>query len=115
MLMAIPSRFGRTAALSTGPFRTSTRWNFRNSISFSKPRPKLFQKRTVDAADNAFTGSFTDHCGSVASPTNFLAKRMTHDFAIIGAGIVGLATAREILRARPHASILILEKESAVA
>ncbi|QBR72422.1 L-2-hydroxyglutarate oxidase [Beijerinckiaceae bacterium] len=40
---------------------------------------------------------------------------MRYDFAIIGAGIVGLATAREILRARPRASILILEKETDVA
>src|ERR1700730_3118112 len=40
---------------------------------------------------------------------------MTYDFAIIGAGIIGLAAAREILRARPRSSIMILEKESAVA
>jgi (S)-2-hydroxyglutarate dehydrogenase len=40
---------------------------------------------------------------------------MTYDFAIIGAGIVGLAAACEILRARPCSSIIILEKESAVA
>ena len=40
---------------------------------------------------------------------------MTYDFAIIGAGIVGLAAAREILRARPRSSIIIFEKESAVA
>jgi L-2-hydroxyglutarate oxidase len=39
---------------------------------------------------------------------------MTYDFAIIGAGIIGLATAREILRAR-RSSIIILEKERAVA
>jgi L-2-hydroxyglutarate oxidase len=39
---------------------------------------------------------------------------MIYDFAIIGAGIIGLATAREILRAR-HSSIIILEKERAVA
>jgi L-2-hydroxyglutarate oxidase len=39
---------------------------------------------------------------------------MTYDFAIIGAGIVGLAAAREILRARPRSSIIILEKERAV-
>jgi L-2-hydroxyglutarate oxidase len=42
-------------------------------------------------------------------------RRMTYDFAIIGAGIVGLAAAREILRARPRSSIIILEKERAVA
>lgn len=40
---------------------------------------------------------------------------MTHDFAIIGAGIVGLATAREILSQRPGSSIIVFEKESAVA
>jgi (S)-2-hydroxyglutarate dehydrogenase len=40
---------------------------------------------------------------------------MTYDFAIIGAGIVGLATAREILSARPGSSIIVFEKESAVA
>ncbi|WP_172327198.1 L-2-hydroxyglutarate oxidase [Mangrovicoccus sp. HB161399] len=36
---------------------------------------------------------------------------MTHDFCIIGGGIVGLATARAILAARPGASLLLLEKE----
>lgn len=40
---------------------------------------------------------------------------MTYDFAIIGAGIVGLATAREILLARPNSTIVVLEKESAIA
>jgi (S)-2-hydroxyglutarate dehydrogenase len=40
---------------------------------------------------------------------------MTYDFAIVGAGIVGLATAREILRERPGSSIIVLEKENAVA
>lgn len=35
----------------------------------------------------------------------------SHDFIIAGAGIVGLATAREILLRNPSASILILEKE----
>lgn len=40
---------------------------------------------------------------------------MTYDFAIIGAGIVGLATAREILNQRPGFSIIVFEKESAVA
>jgi (S)-2-hydroxyglutarate dehydrogenase len=41
--------------------------------------------------------------------------RMIYDFAIIGAGIVGLAAAREILHARPGSSIIVLEKESTVA
>jgi L-2-hydroxyglutarate oxidase len=40
---------------------------------------------------------------------------MTYDYAIIGAGIVGLATAREILRARPGASLVVLDKENEIA
>lgn len=40
---------------------------------------------------------------------------MTYDFAIIGAGIVGLATARELLHARPGSSVLVLEKEPEIA
>jgi L-2-hydroxyglutarate oxidase len=40
---------------------------------------------------------------------------LRHDFCIIGGGIVGVATAREILRRRPGASLLLLEKEPEVA
>src|SRR6516225_8609287 len=34
------------------------------------------------------------------------------DFAIIGGGIVGLATANELLRREPRAKVVILEKEA---
>ena len=37
------------------------------------------------------------------------------DVIIIGAGIVGLATAYRLLQARPHLSLCILEKEDGVA
>ena len=37
------------------------------------------------------------------------------DIAIIGGGIVGLATAREILRRRPGTRLAVLEKEAAIA
>src|SRR5215470_7837361 len=40
---------------------------------------------------------------------------MPYDFAIIGAGIVGLSAAREILRAWPGSAVIVLEKESAIA
>jgi L-2-hydroxyglutarate oxidase len=40
---------------------------------------------------------------------------MIYDYGVIGAGIVGLATAREILRVRPSASIVLLEKEAQIA
>lgn len=38
-----------------------------------------------------------------------------YDFAIIGAGIVGLATALEFVRSHPSSSLLVLEKEDQVA
>lgn len=38
-----------------------------------------------------------------------------YDYAIIGAGIVGLSTARELQRRRPGKSIVVLEKEKSVA
>ena len=40
---------------------------------------------------------------------------MRYEFCVVGGGIVGLATAREILRRRPGAGLILLEKESAVA
>ena len=39
---------------------------------------------------------------------------MIHDFCIVGGGIVGLATARALLAARPGASLVLLEKEAAL-
>lgn len=39
---------------------------------------------------------------------------MIYDFCVIGGGIVGLATARELLALRPQASLLLLEKEDTV-
>jgi len=40
---------------------------------------------------------------------------MAYDFCVIGGGIVGLATARELLLRHPGASLLLLEKEAGVA
>lgn len=37
-----------------------------------------------------------------------------YDVAIVGAGIVGLAAAREILRRRPGMRLVVLEKEPAI-
>ena len=38
-----------------------------------------------------------------------------HDHVVVGGGIVGLSTALHLLRARPGADVLVLEKEQAVA
>ena len=40
---------------------------------------------------------------------------MKYDFAIIGAGIVGLATAYKIVKAQPHLKICVIEKEHDLA
>jgi L-2-hydroxyglutarate oxidase len=40
---------------------------------------------------------------------------MRYDFCVVGGGIVGLASAREILRRRPGASLVLLEKEADLA
>lgn len=40
---------------------------------------------------------------------------MIHDFLVIGGGIVGLATALELGRLRPGASVVLLEKEGGLA
>lgn len=41
--------------------------------------------------------------------------RTAYDFAVIGGGIVGLATAKALLERHPGASLLLLEKEGALA
>ncbi len=38
-----------------------------------------------------------------------------HDLAVVGAGILGLAVARELLTRRPHARLVVLERAHAVA
>ena len=40
---------------------------------------------------------------------------MRYDFCVVGGGIVGLSTARELLRRRPGASLVLLEKEETLA
>jgi 2-hydroxyglutarate dehydrogenase len=38
-----------------------------------------------------------------------------HDLAVVGAGVIGLAVAREALQRRPDASVVVLERESEIA
>src|SRR3954447_19217576 len=40
---------------------------------------------------------------------------VTHDFCVIGGGIVGLATALTLLERRPGSSLVVLEKEPHIA
>ncbi len=43
------------------------------------------------------------------------ANRTAYDFAVIGGGIVGLATAKALLNRHPGASLVVVEKEEALA
>lgn len=43
------------------------------------------------------------------------ARGAGYDFVVVGGGIVGLATALELLRRRPEARVVVLEKEPALA
>ena len=44
-----------------------------------------------------------------------VAVGVTFDIAIVGGGVIGLATAHQILKAQPGLQVAVLEKESAVA
>src|SRR6059036_260670 len=61
----------------------------------------------------SFPGPETGNCAAMtgaagADPTGDC------DIAIVGAGIVGLAVARELLVRRPHRTVRVLEQESQV-
>ena len=47
---------------------------------------------------------YSARCGSVPDRTNY-------DLVVIGGGIVGVATAREVARRHPNLQIALLEKE----
>ncbi len=49
--------------------------------------------------------------GEVSGP---LALETDFDVAVVGGGIIGLATAREILKRYPHMKVAVLEKEKEV-
>jgi L-2-hydroxyglutarate oxidase len=53
--------------------------------------------------------------GCSAQPALVRNGSMVFDYCVIGGGIVGLATAMELLRKRPGSSLVILEKESGLA
>lgn len=53
--------------------------------------------------------------GDGAGAPAFLPVAPVVDVVVVGAGIVGLATARELLRRRPGAKVTVLEKETAIA
>ncbi|MBV8551290.1 MAG: L-2-hydroxyglutarate oxidase [Acidobacteriaceae bacterium] len=45
----------------------------------------------------------------------YILEHVVFDYCVVGGGIVGLATAMELLRKRPGSSLILLEKESGLA
>jgi L-2-hydroxyglutarate oxidase len=70
-----------------------------------------FLRLAVSTIENpcVFVHTFSD--GETKKPVPAHAK-VNHDVAIIGGGIVGLATGYRLLEARPQLKLLLLEKES---
>jgi L-2-hydroxyglutarate oxidase LhgO len=59
--------------------------------------------------------TFFQHVSSVHEGNGSSLSFHHYDIAIVGAGLVGLATARELLLRRPELRVVVLEKESALA
>ena len=53
--------------------------------------------------------------GPTTSPGNMAPSMGRERYAVVGAGILGLATAREILRRHPDAMVTVVDKEGSVA
>ncbi|WP_299491353.1 L-2-hydroxyglutarate oxidase [uncultured Shewanella sp.] len=51
----------------------------------------------------------------MTSSADFVSKQDQYDYVVIGAGIIGMATACELQQRQPQANIVVLEKEAAVA
>ncbi|KAG2204125.1 hypothetical protein INT47_011608 [Mucor saturninus] len=94
---------------------------FSRQLSTSLPRfqVKLFDKlpgegRQVSKGVQDLLGPLRAENFSNADPSKTVGYDH-FDVAIVGGGIVGLATAREILKRHPHLKLTVLEKEADVA
>ncbi len=74
-------------------------------------RRVLFQRVTCDARTVHPHRSIVSSSQSPSSNPS----RTIYDVAIVGGGIVGLATGRELLKRHPHLSVVVLEKENQLA
>jgi len=74
---------------------------------------------TETTTDGAPPEPYSPGPPAAASPTAALAAadppQGDHDLAVVGAGVIGLAVAREALRRRPRSSVVVLEREREIA
>ena len=85
----------------------------------SAPRAGLIRRiiSTSLSSDHYLNCTFLRTISSHADPTvrgSLKGRGDTADVAIIGGGIVGLATAREIINRFPKASVVVVEKEKKI-
>ena len=81
-----------------------------NGCPIAEPR-----KRGESGFSSRALGFVSHMRGKVLLRVNSPFINMIFDFCVVGGGIVGLATARELLRRRPNSSLVLLEKESSLA
>lgn len=82
------------------------------AAAFGMPAPSRCSENTVSVATNKPTPASLPPSSSspaLALPTE------RYDVVVVGAGIVGLATAREIALRYPNKTVCVLEKEGEVA
>ena len=80
--------------------------NYSKRIHLSNARNRILEKQTLA------THVLATHCMSTSSPN---LSNETYDVIIVGGGIVGLATAQELISRHPNLKFGLLEKESELA
>src|SRR5258708_30124688 len=66
----------------------------------------------VERMQDTSSGHITDTLGFVPQSAP---QQSRYDIAIVGGGIVGLATARELLLRKPGLHLIVVEKDAAIA
>ncbi len=75
---------------------------------------KAWKTRPGATANRKNCGKFRDFCNATPDAPCYTTI-MKSEYVVVGGGLVGLSTAYQLLRAKPGASVCVLEKEAMVA
>ena len=75
---------------------------------------KAWKTRPGATANRKNCGKFRDFCNATPESPCYTTI-MKSEYVVVGGGLVGLSTAYQLLRAKPGASVCVLEKEAMVA